>query len=79
MITYVKNGPVEESRSAAVRLSDARPSQMMGVANAQRTLGYIRVLTEFISQNEYQDVVQMFGVLNEPLLTSIGRNQLDRL
>ena len=35
MITYVKNGPVEESRSAAVRLSDARPSQMMGVANAQ--------------------------------------------
>ena len=30
--TYVKNGPVELSRSAAVRLSGARPSHRTGVA-----------------------------------------------
>lgn len=50
----------------------------MGLANADRTMGYIRVLAEFISQNEYQDVVQMFGVLNEPLMGIIGRDPLDR-
>ena len=51
----------------------------MGIANADRTMGYIRVLAEFISQNEYQDVVQMFGVINEPLMGIIGRDPLDRL
>lgn len=51
----------------------------MGVANADRLMGYIRVVTEFISQKEYQDVVQMFGVVNEPLLGIIGRDQLTRL
>ena len=29
----------------------------MGLANAERTLGYIRTLVEFISQPEYVDVV----------------------
>ena len=51
----------------------------MGVANADRTFGYIRVLAEFISQHQYEDVVQMFGVINEPLLGIIGRDQLTRL
>jgi hypothetical protein len=37
----------------------------MGVANAQRALDYIRIITEFISQPEYRDVVQLFGVMNE--------------
>ena len=78
MITYVKNGPVEESRSAAVRSSDARPSQMMGVANAQRALDYIRVIAEFISQPEYKDVVAMFGVTNEPLAPTFGQENLAR-
>ncbi|KAI0079030.1 glycoside hydrolase [Panus rudis PR-1116 ss-1] len=50
----------------------------MGIANAQRTMDYIRVLAEFISQPQYKDVVQMFGVLNEPLLGIIGRDQLER-
>jgi len=50
----------------------------MGIANAQRTMGYIRVLAEFISQQQYEDVVQMFGVINEPLMGIIGRDQLDR-
>lgn len=38
----------------------------MGFANAQRTLDYIRIIAEFISQPQYSDVVVMFGVLNEP-------------
>jgi glucan 1,3-beta-glucosidase len=40
----------------------------MGVANAQRALDYIRIITEFISQPEYRDVVQLFGVMNEGAL-----------
>ena len=52
----------------------------MGYANAQRTLDYIRVITEFISQPQYKDVVVMFGVLNEPSGSpSIGGTQLDGL
>ncbi|KAF7364585.1 Glycoside hydrolase family 5 protein [Mycena venus] len=49
---------------------------VMGIANAQRLLDYIRIITEFISQPEYRDVVQIFGVLNEPLLPTIGRPQV---
>ncbi len=51
----------------------------MGVANAQRTMDYARYIAEFISQKEYQDVVPMFGIINEPLLGIIGRDQLTRL
>lgn len=39
---------------------------VMGIANAQRTLDYIRIITEFISQPEWTAVVPMFTVLNEP-------------
>ena len=48
----------------------------MGLANAQRTLYYIRVITEFISQTEYQDVIPIFGIVNEAVEQSIGINQL---
>jgi len=41
-------------------------SGVMGVANAQRGLDYIRVIAEFISQPQYKDVVPMFGIMNEP-------------
>ena len=52
----------------------------MGYANAQRTLDYIRVIAEFISQPQYRDVVVMFGVLNEPRASPlIGGTQLDGL
>jgi hypothetical protein len=33
----------------------------MGIANAQRTLTYLRILTEFVSQDQYRDVVGMLG------------------
>ncbi|KAG6816658.1 hypothetical protein H0H87_004301 [Tephrocybe sp. NHM501043] len=49
---------------------------VMGIANAQRALEYIRVFTEFISQKQYKDVVPMFGIMNEALLSTIGRSQL---
>ncbi|KAH8822761.1 glycoside hydrolase family 5 protein [Flagelloscypha sp. PMI_526] len=48
----------------------------MGYANAQRTLYYLRVFTEFISQPEYRNVVVLFGIVNEALLTSIGMNSI---
>lgn len=49
---------------------------VMGLANAQRTLDYIRTLTEFISQDQYKDVVPMFTILNEPYAATIGVDTL---
>ncbi|KAG6917780.1 hypothetical protein DXG01_001052 [Tephrocybe rancida] len=50
----------------------------MGYANAQRTLDYIRILAEFISQPQYRNVVTMFGILNEPQGTTVGQDALQR-
>ncbi|KAJ7197147.1 exo-beta-1,3-glucanase [Mycena pura] len=50
----------------------------MGIANAQRSLDYIRILAEFISQPEYKDVVTLFGITNEPQGNSIGIDVLQR-
>lgn len=52
---------------------------VMGIANAQRALEYIRVFTEFITQKQYKDVVPVFGIINEALLSTIGRSQLTSL
>ncbi|KAI3602122.1 glycoside hydrolase family 5 protein [Moniliophthora roreri] len=49
----------------------------MGLANAQRTLDYIRILAEFIHQPQYRNVVTMFCVLNEPREPLIGAEQLE--
>jgi glucan 1,3-beta-glucosidase len=37
---------------------------LMGVANAERMLDYIRIIAEFISQPEYRDVVLLFGIVS---------------
>ncbi|KDQ60685.1 glycoside hydrolase family 5 protein [Jaapia argillacea MUCL 33604] len=50
----------------------------MGLANAQRSLDYIRIIAEFISQPQYADVVVMFGITNEPQAPVIGQNNLER-
>ncbi|KAH0830445.1 exo-beta-1,3-glucanase [Lanmaoa asiatica] len=50
----------------------------MGLANAQRSLDYIRIIAEFISQPEYRDVVVMFGITNEPQGTMVGQDALSR-
>jgi aryl-phospho-beta-D-glucosidase BglC (GH1 family) len=52
---------------------------VMGIANAQRTMDYLRIITEFISQPQYKDVVLMFGIINEALITTIGRSTLTSL
>ncbi|KAG6814282.1 hypothetical protein H0H92_013407 [Tricholoma furcatifolium] len=49
----------------------------MGYANAQRTLDYIRIIAEFISQPQYSNVVSMFGILNEPQGSTIGQENLE--
>ncbi|KAF8623392.1 hypothetical protein AX17_007430 [Amanita inopinata Kibby_2008] len=49
---------------------------VMGLANAQRALNYIRIVTEFISQPEYQPLIPLFGPVNEALLRVIGRSPL---
>jgi hypothetical protein len=49
---------------------------VMGIANSQRLLNYIRIITEFISQPEYQDLIPMFGIINEALVSTIGKDQL---
>jgi glucan 1,3-beta-glucosidase len=51
----------------------------MGIANAQRALGYIRIIAEFISQPEWRDVVQVFGIMNEAQVSVIGREQMTSL
>uniref|UniRef100_A0A0W0FBP2 glucan 1,3-beta-glucosidase n=1 Tax=Moniliophthora roreri TaxID=221103 RepID=A0A0W0FBP2_MONRR len=48
----------------------------MGYVNAQRTLDYIRILTELVHQPQYRDVVTMFGIMNEPREPIIGKETL---
>jgi len=52
---------------------------VMGMANAQRALNYIRIITEFISQPEYTDIIPMFSIMNEPILDAIGATELNGL
>ncbi|POW01633.1 hypothetical protein PSHT_12446 [Puccinia striiformis] len=51
-------------------------SGAMGIANAQRTLNYIRTLTQFISQPEFKRVIPMFSILNEPDVTLMSSKAL---
>ncbi|RXW21692.1 hypothetical protein EST38_g4161 [Candolleomyces aberdarensis] len=48
---------------------------VMGMANAQRTLYYIRVLAEFVSQPEWTNVVPILTILDNPS-RGIGVEQL---
>ncbi|KAK7449688.1 hypothetical protein VKT23_013161 [Stygiomarasmius scandens] len=48
----------------------------MGFANAQRSLDYIRIIAEFISQPQYSSVVTMFGITNEPRGSFMGQDVL---
>ncbi|KAJ6489935.1 glycoside hydrolase family 5 protein [Mycena sanguinolenta] len=50
----------------------------MGIANAQRSLDYIRIIAEFISQPEYAPVIAIFGITNEPWGPSITQDVLSR-
>lgn len=48
----------------------------MGLANAQRALNYIRIITEFITQPEYADIVPMFSIMNEAVVGTIGATEI---
>jgi len=48
----------------------------MGYANAQRSLDYIRILAEFISQPQYSNVIAIFGIINEPRANVFGYEAL---
>ncbi|KAI0831504.1 glycoside hydrolase [Trametes gibbosa] len=50
----------------------------MGIPNAERSLDYIRIIAEFISQPEYRDVIPMFGITNEPFGPTIGKDAIQR-
>lgn len=45
----------------------------MGIANAQRTLSYLRVITQFVSQEDYRDVVAMSVLRPGQLLSLVLR------
>lgn len=51
----------------------------MGLANAERAISYIRIIAEFISQPEWQPVVPIFSIINEPIPGDIGKDQLTSL
>lgn len=44
---------------------------VMGIANAQRTLTYLRIITEFVSQDNYRDVVGMSVFILPPAPTQV--------
>lgn len=50
---------------------------LMGKSNSQRTLDYIRQITQFISQPEIRNVVPMFSIINEPNAIFIGQPALE--
>jgi aryl-phospho-beta-D-glucosidase BglC (GH1 family) len=50
---------------------------LMGIANAQRSLDHIRIITEFISQPQYAPLVPMFGIVNEPFAAQLDRRALE--
>ncbi|KAI0628401.1 glycoside hydrolase [Trametes polyzona] len=45
----------------------------MGLANAERSLDYMRIITEFISQPEWKDLIPVFGLINEPFMGKLSR------
>lgn len=48
----------------------------MGISNAQRTLEVLRTLTEFVSQDQYKDVVTIISLVNEVLAATVGLNPM---
>ncbi|TDL22949.1 glycoside hydrolase [Rickenella mellea] len=67
-----QNGYNHSGKSGQVNFMNG----VMGIANAQRALDYIRIIVEFISQPQYSNVVPMFGIVNEALVSQIGQDQI---
>ncbi|KAF8554819.1 glycoside hydrolase family 5 protein [Imleria badia] len=67
-----QNGYNHSGKSGSVNFLNG----VMGLANAERALNYIRIIAEFISQPEWQPVVPAFSIMNEPLISTIGEDQM---
>ncbi|KAG1804107.1 glycoside hydrolase family 5 protein [Suillus subaureus] len=67
-----QNGYNHSGKSGSINFLNG----VMGLANAQRALDYIRIITEFISQPEWVDVVPVFSIVNEALVSTIGTDQI---
>ncbi|KAG2050896.1 glycoside hydrolase family 5 protein [Suillus hirtellus] len=67
-----QNGYNHSGKSGSINFLNG----VMGLANAQRALDYIRIITEFISQPEWVDVVPLFSIVNEALVSTIGTDQI---
>ncbi|KZV84050.1 glycoside hydrolase family 5 protein [Exidia glandulosa HHB12029] len=68
-----QNGWNHSSRLGKINFMEG----VMGIANAQRTLTYIQTLAQFICQDQYKNVIPMFGIINEALTTEIGQPQME--
>jgi len=64
-----QNGWDHSGRNGTVNMMNG----VMGIANAQRSITYLRIFTEFISQNQYKDVVPVLGIANDILWEVIGQ------
>lgn len=51
----------------------------MGLANAQRSLEYLRSFTQYISQPGVKEVVPMLGLVNEILYPEVGKPAMGSL
>ncbi|KAL1410922.1 hypothetical protein Q8F55_001865 [Vanrija albida] len=49
---------------------------VMGIANAQRSLEYMRSMVQYISQPGIKEVVPVFGLVNEILSTTVGQDAM---
>ncbi|PPQ78746.1 hypothetical protein CVT25_010749 [Psilocybe cyanescens] len=67
-----QNGWNHSGKSGSVNFMNG----VMGIANAERTLNYLRIITEFVSQPQYRDVVGVVGIVNEILWGTIGKDAI---
>lgn len=51
----------------------------MGLANGQRSLDYMKQIAEFINQPEYQNLIMINGILNEPRGDALSRETIGSL
>jgi glucan 1,3-beta-glucosidase len=51
----------------------------MGIANAQRSLNYIRTLVQFASQPQFAPIIPLFAIGNEIAYLNIGGDQVKAL
>ncbi|KAK7054692.1 hypothetical protein VNI00_003155 [Paramarasmius palmivorus] len=64
-----QNGWDHSGKGGSINLMNG----IMGIANAQRAVSCLRTFNEFLSRDEYKDVVPILGIANDIRLSIIGR------